>query len=194
MTPFHQTTLLAKASLHTICHKASALLLKMKHLPVCATASNFGMRLHWQSSTRIGRTSALKKEKNVRLLHLKLATSDPRVLFTGQWIGTQLQVSQLTCAWKASIEFFGSHYITINKNPQSTHKEKGNSKKWELQHLTWWHQPMHPMSLLSPQRKAPQLHLSPKPRKLHLHWMLNRQHQQLHRLQPLQQSLLQQSH
>jgi ribosomal protein L24 len=34
----------------------------------------------------------------------------------------------LTCAWKASTEFFGSHYITINENPQSTHKDKVTSK------------------------------------------------------------------
>jgi hypothetical protein len=48
--------------------------------------------------------------KKVRLLLMKLAASDPKVLFTGEWKGTMLRSSQVTCAWKAATDFFGSQY------------------------------------------------------------------------------------
>ncbi len=49
--------------------------------------------------------------RDVRYLQLRMAISDPSVIFTYEWKGDALQSTRLTCAWGAATAFFGSHCL-----------------------------------------------------------------------------------
>jgi hypothetical protein len=55
---------------------------------------------------------------DVRYLQLRMAVSDPSVIFTYEWKGDALQSTRLTCAWGAATAFFGSHFL-----PSSSYSE-----------------------------------------------------------------------